>query len=80
MENMNHRYSISCTSGFYVTSDAIVGEFANQGKAVPDYLAQILRHGIRYSFEDFDTLSAAMRELAPLSEAKALWERIGTKI
>ena len=81
----SHHYSISAwgkdsngkLTSHRVTSEAMITEFARIGRAVPDYLAEILRDGIRYSFQDFDVLSAAMRELYKIDSD--VWARIGTE-
>lgn len=72
------RYHISCwVSGrsYGVSSDAILAEFARLELSVPASLTELLRHGSRYSFEDFDVLSSAMRELYKLDSG--VWQRIG---
>lgn len=78
------RYSISgwvVTSAgrrsMRVTDNAIVAEFTRIGRPVPDSLIKIMKNGARYSFEDFDTLGAAMSELYKVDAGT--WERIGTQ-
>lgn len=58
-----------------VTLGAILDEYARLGREIPVFLASFIREGIRYSFEEFDTLSAAMGELYKLDSH--VWERIG---
>jgi len=43
--------------------------------SVPDWFANILANGTRYSYEDFDTLSAAMNELYRVNPL--VWREIG---
>ncbi len=84
-------YSITTHSADYqgywsVDANAIVAEYGRQGLEVPAWFTRVVTEGARYSFEDFDTLSAAMRELNPFkpgtrgvgpAEYLAIWERIG---
>lgn len=49
-----------------VSLAAILAGFENIGKPVPHYLTKFMHDGVRYSFEDFDTLSSALRELRGL--------------
>ena len=58
-----------------VRSSAIVAEFDRIGKPVPEYLTRLLDCGAKYSFEEFDVLSAAMNELYALDAG--VWGRIG---
>ncbi len=76
-----HVYSVSgwCQTAkglesLTVKSDAIVAEFNRIGKPVPNYLTEILANGIRYSYQDFDVLCAAMRELYAVDSK--VWERL----
>ncbi len=67
------KYSICSTSGHRVTSDAMLAEYARQGRMTPDSLLRLLAQGQRYSYEDYDVLAAAMVELGNTEE---LWQRL----
>lgn len=56
-----------------VTLTAILAEYDHLGIAIPKYVSDFAKNGMRYSHEDFDVLRSAMHELG--LEA---WERIGT--
>lgn len=80
---VKYNYSISTHasdySGFWtVTLDAIAREYARQGRAIPESIREINAHGCRYSYQDYDVLSAAVRDLAGSNYFLPLVERIGT--
>jgi hypothetical protein len=79
-----HNYSISgwCHDenkrliAVRVRSSAMVAEFKRLAVEVPAWLTDFLNRGCRYSNEDFDVLTGAMRELEKLQPN--VWTRIGT--
>ncbi len=70
-----------------VDANAILAEYDRQGVDVPAWFTRVVTEGARYSGEDFDTLSAAMRELNPYkpgcgatsAQYLEIWHRIGKR-
>ena len=70
---MTHNYTISAHkrdfSGYtVVSSDSILAEFARQGRTAPNSLVELTVPGCRYSYQDFDVLSNALRILEQSGE------------
>lgn len=58
--SFNEAGSLECLR---ITLDSILAGFAKANQPVPCYLTKFQHDGVRYSFEDFDTLASALRDL-----------------